>query len=100
MSSLWMTNEADLQTTAWLKRTYLGLSVKSYYVQRHGHHLQPPVNSGGPDNKGDLLHIMHDSSKYFLLLRLAQNPPGPEGNTILAITSKREGTVSIPSCSL
>lgn len=97
MSSLWMTNSADLQTTAGLKRSSFGPSVKSYYVQIRGHHLHPPVSSGAPtDNKGDLLHTTHNSSKYFLILRLAQKRPGTGGNKILGISSQKEGAVSIP----
>lgn len=57
-----------------------------------------PVSSGSPtDNKEDVLHIMHNSSEYFLILRLTQKWTFIRRNKILAITSKKEGTVSIPS---
>ena len=40
-----------------------------------------PVSSGTPtDNKGDILHVKHNSSKYFLILRLAQKWPIPSGH--------------------
>ena len=48
-----------------------------------------PVSSGTPtDNKGDILHVKHNSSKYFLILRLAQKWPVSGKNKVLAVTRR------------
>lgn len=58
----------------------------------------PTVSSRAPtDNKGDPCHIMCNSSKYFLILRLARKRPITGGNKIRAVTSKKGGAVSVPS---
>lgn len=57
-----------------------------------------PVSSGTPsDNKEDIFHIMHNSSKYFLILRSAQKGPVTGGNKILAVTRKKELSAFHPS---
>ena len=48
-----------------------------------------PVSSGTPtDNKGDILHVKHNSSKYFLILRLAQKWPVSGKNKVLVVTRR------------
>lgn len=65
-------------------------------MSKHRASSPPTVGSGAPtDNKGDPLHIMCNSSKYFLILRLAQKRPITGGNKTLAVTSKKGGAVSV-----